>query len=344
MSTFFSFVIPCCNVEPYIRECLASVKNQSFQDWECLIGIETSTDRTDEVIREFTAGDERFHIFHGPRSGSCSASRNTGIDMAQGEYVIFLDGDDSIAEESLDRLAAQINANPGADLYLCDMVAYNDKTGAREHRNNYTAASPSEMTGPEAILELDRLWHGRFCPQLQLLVCRREFLLENKLKCVYGLRAEDLEMSPRALYRANRVVPLQEFFYLYRIHDNSVTAAKKPGHLYKDLATALKSLLAFYTTASQEPNFDPRVLPCWARQLLGRLYFMWFSPYMVKKIPRAWRLETLQLMFSGSFEDFNFLLRHTNLSKRVAGWWVRAFVKYSALRGTAELFSDAIIH
>ena len=129
MKPFFSLVVPCCDVEPFIRECLASVTDQSFQDWECLIGLEPSKDKTEEVIGEITAGDERFRIFHGPRSGSCSASRNTGIDMARGEYVIFLDGDDGIEKESLARIAAAIKARPGADLYPCAIKAYQDDTG-----------------------------------------------------------------------------------------------------------------------------------------------------------------------------------------------------------------------
>ncbi len=51
MKPFFSFIIPCCNVEPYIRECLASVTGQSFQNWKCLLGLEPSKDRTAEVTQ-----------------------------------------------------------------------------------------------------------------------------------------------------------------------------------------------------------------------------------------------------------------------------------------------------
>ena len=107
MNPFFSLIIPCCDVEPYVAECLQSVLDQSFQDWECLIGVETSKDRTEEVIREKTAGDDRFRIFTGPRTGSCSESRNIGTENARGEYVIFLDGDDLIAEGCLKKLYFQ---------------------------------------------------------------------------------------------------------------------------------------------------------------------------------------------------------------------------------------------
>ena len=339
MKPFFSIIIPCCDVEPYVRECLDSVTKQSFPDWECLIGIEPSKDKTEEVIGELTRGDERFRIFHGPRSGSCSASRNTGIDMARGEYVIFLDGDDSIAEESLARIAAKINANPGADLYPCAIVAYEEDTGKREVRDNYTDRSPTEMTGVEATLEIDRLWGGKFCPMLQLTVFRREFLVEHDLKCIYGLRRQDSEFSPRALYRAKRVFPLHEQFYLYRIRANSVsTASNIPGRFNKDWAIINKSLFSFYAAVSREPDFDTRVAACWARQWLPRMFFRWFYYRNLDQVPRRQRLETLQFIFSDGTGSFEALLKYANLSKRIAGWWLLVFLRHPAFGWMAELY------
>ena len=339
MKPFFSFIIPCCNVEPYIRECLDSVTEQTFRDWECLIGFEPSDDRTEEVIREITAGDDRFRFFHGPRSGSCSASRNTGIDMAQGEYVIFLDGDDGLQAESLARIAAGIRARPGADLYPCAIKAYNDVTGETEIRDNYTERSPAEMTGVEATLEIDRLWGGAFCPMLQMTVFRREFLVEHDLKCIYGLRRQDSEFSPRALYRAARVVPLHEAHYLYRIHGASVSnASKDPGHFLKDWAIITRSLLNFYAEVSREPGFDPRVAACWARQWIPRMTAMWFYPARMDRIPRRQRAETLMQTFPDGFESFDALLPYLNSFRRMAGWFLRVFVRRPALRWTAEWF------
>ena len=122
---FFSIIIPCCDVEPYVSECLDSLLNQPFGDWEALVGVETSKDKTEEIVREYAAKDPRFKVFTGPRSGSCSASRNTGTDLAQGEYVIFLDGDDTIEDGSLQRLHDKIAARPSADLYPCAIVVHN---------------------------------------------------------------------------------------------------------------------------------------------------------------------------------------------------------------------------
>lgn len=335
---FFSLIIPCCDVEPYIKECLDSVLNQSFRNWECLIGIETSKDRTEEVTRALTGTDPRFRIFTHERSGSCSASRNTGTDMARGEYVIFLDGDDTIAENSLATLAAKIQARPGADLYPCTILAYNETNGEKETRDNYPPDAPEEMTGPEATLLLERRWLNP-SPMLQFTIFRREFLVEHKLYCIYGLRNQDSEFSPRALYLAKRVVPLHEPYYLYRIRENSVqTSARGMGYFHKDFAIGLHSLLAFHAQVSKEPDFDGRVAQAWARAWISRILIFWFSRTYVKEIPREERLKTLKMIFAEGFADFDLLLRAASRKRRIAGWWVEFFLRHPRLGWFSERF------
>ena len=340
--SFFSFVVPCCDVEPYIEECLRSILNQSFQDWECLINIETSKDKTEEIIREITAGDPRFRIFTGPRTGSCSESRNIGIDNARGEYVIFLDGDDTIADGCLERLHEKICANPGADLYPCVIIANNEMTGESELRDNYGKDAPAEMTGVEATLYLGHRLRGHFCPMLQLTVHRREFLVKNNLKCICGLRHQDSEFSPRALYLAKRVVPLHEPFYYYRIRPNSVqTKAKGVGYFMKDWAIITKSLLAFYGKVSREDGFDTRVVPYWIRQWFSgtkRMNYAWFSPMVQKQIPLEKRVESLSFIFEDGFDTYNRMMKHGSFPQRIAAFHVQMFVKHPSLRWFAELF------
>ena len=126
MKPFFSIIVPCCNVAKYLRECLDSIVGQSFRDWECIIGVETSDDGTEEIVRGYEARDGRIRVFSGPRSGGCSATRNKGFAAAAGEYVICVDGDDSIAEGSLQCIHDAIAERPGADLYPCAIRVYNE--------------------------------------------------------------------------------------------------------------------------------------------------------------------------------------------------------------------------
>ena len=339
MKPFFSFVVPCCDVEPYIEECLLSILNQSFQDWECILGIETSKDRTEEIIREKTAGDPRFKIFTSPRTGSCSASRNTGIDMAQGEYIIFLDGDDTIADGCLKRLHDKICANPGADLYPCTIIANNEINGEREIRDNYAQDAPAELTGVEATVYMKNRLYGVYCPMLQLTVHRREFLVEHDLKCIRGLRCQDSEFSPRALYLAKRVVPLHEPFYLYRIRPNSVqTMAKGEDYFMKDWAIITKSLLAFYDKVSGEDGFDACVVPCWINQWFSRMNYMWFSRKAIKQVPREKRAEWLNFIFEDNYNAYCRMMKSGSIPQRIAAFHVRMFVKHPSMQWAAELF------
>ena len=340
MTPFFSIIVPCCDVEPYVCECLDSMLNQPFTDWECLIGVETSKDKTEEIVREYAAKDARFKVFTGPRSGSCSASRNTGIDMATGEYVIFLDGDDTIVEGSLQRLHDKIAARPGADRYSCAMLVYEDKTGLElERRDNYPSDFSGELTGPSAILAFGHFWQQHFCPMLQLAVFRRLFLQERHLRCIHGLRCQDSEFTPRAIYLSKRIIPLHEMFYLYRVRAESIqTSAKGAGYFLKDWAIIFRSLLAFHNSVVRDQDFDRRITKYWCQQWITGIFSFWFDKRSLRDIPRQNRVETIKLLFSNGYGDLVALLDGSSIKRKFAALWMVAFAELPPLRWCAEQF------
>jgi len=339
MTPFFSIIVPCCDVEQYVRESLDSVLNQSFSDWECLIGVETSKDKTEETVRAYAAKDPRFKVFTGPRSGSCSASRNTGIDMATGEYVVFLDGDDTIADGSLQEIHEKIAARPGADIYPCAMPVIDEVHGGNlPLRDNYPADFNGELSGPEATLLIYKLRRDP-CPMLQLSVFRREHLVANGLKCLHGMKRQDSEFAPRALYLAKRVVPIHVPFYLYRVRAGSIsTLAKKTDYFLKDYAAILKSLLAFHARVSAEPGFDRRISAFWARHWLTWVFYYWFSSRAMRGTTRAYRAEMLRSVFADGFGNFDALVRAASRPRRVAAGFVKLFVRRPALAWLADAF------
>lgn len=339
MDPFFSLVIPCCNIESYVEDCLQSVLKQTFRDWECIVYIETSSDRTEEIIRKNTADDPRFKILTGPKTGACSTARNRGVEAAEGEYIIFLDGDDAVADGCLERIHERICANSGADLYPCAMIARNEFNGKSELRDNYSPDAPAEMNGIEATLYLEKKWHGLLCPMLQISIYRKAFLRQNQLKCIPYLRQEDSEFSPRALYLAKRVVPIHELYYLYRIRPNSImTSMTDEGCFLKDRAIITKSLLAFYDKVSQEKGFDTRVIPCWNRQWISRMNYWWFSPKAQKEIPREKRVEWLSFIFADGYDSWRSMIRYGSRPQRIAAFLVQMFVRHPSMRWIAELY------
>lgn len=101
MNPFFSIVIPVYNVAPHLRDCLDSVRVQTFTNWEAICVDDGSTDGSGEILDEYASKDSRSRVIHQKNAG-VSASRNKGLDEAQGEWVVFLDGDDVLAPASLE--------------------------------------------------------------------------------------------------------------------------------------------------------------------------------------------------------------------------------------------------
>ncbi len=336
---FFTVAASCCNVAPYVRECLDSLVSQPFADWECVVWAEESTDGTEDILHEYAARDPRFRIHAGPRSGGVSASRNKGIELARGEYILFLDGDDYLSPGCLRRLHDAIAASPGADIYPCAIREFDHDSGDTLQTCDSFKRVPSvRMTGPEAILRQTPNWWPS--PMLPLYVFRRAFLQEHGLRCLPGIRSEDLEFFPRALYLARSVLPLHECHYQYRFRTGSICGQARtasPDFLYDDRAAVYRSLLAFFARVSARPDFDPRVGACWARAWIAtQIAFQWFHPPFFREIPRARRADTLQKLFADGFDAFDRLRRYGDVRTRIVGRWIRMFVRHPRLRGLAE--------
>lgn len=100
MKPVFSIIIPVYNVAPYLRECLDSVLAQTFTDWEAICVDDGSTDNSAMILDEFGARDGRIRIIHQENQG-VEFARNIGLAHAEGDRIIFMDGDDSIESKYL---------------------------------------------------------------------------------------------------------------------------------------------------------------------------------------------------------------------------------------------------
>lgn len=95
-----SVIVPVYNTEPYLRQCIDSILNQTFTDFELLLVDDGSTDHSGEICEEYAQIDARIKLFHTPNHG-VSAARNLGINQASGEWITFVDSDDWVEEEYL---------------------------------------------------------------------------------------------------------------------------------------------------------------------------------------------------------------------------------------------------
>lgn len=110
-----SIIVPVYNASKYLYRCLESILNQTFRDFELILINDGSTDNSLEILREYEAKDSRIVVIDKPNEG-VSAARNLGIEIAKGEYIMFCDSDDYVADNWCETLVIRSQTNPD---YLC---------------------------------------------------------------------------------------------------------------------------------------------------------------------------------------------------------------------------------
>jgi len=131
-----SIVMPTFNRRHLLPGSVASVRNQSFQDWELLIVDDHSTDDTKALVESWQTDDPRIHYLLNTRTKGPAGARNTGVDAARGEYLAFLDSDDEWLPHHLGRMTYFLNAYPDR----IDMMTANAEKRLRSTGEVYAAA------------------------------------------------------------------------------------------------------------------------------------------------------------------------------------------------------------
>ena len=126
-----SIIIPAYNADKYIGETIQSVMDQSVQEWELLVVVDGATDQTAQVAQSYADKDRRIQVYTKPNSG-VSGTRNFGLEKAKGDFIAFLDADDTWLPENLERKLTVLHNNPEimwvfSDMNLCDHKMENPK-------------------------------------------------------------------------------------------------------------------------------------------------------------------------------------------------------------------------
>lgn len=315
---FFSIVAPCCNVARYVDDMVSSVRGQSFADWECILSVEESDDATEAKCRAVAAADARFRVIVGPKSGSPATPRNRGLEIARGRYVLWLDGDDWLADEALARLAAALRAHgepeaaQGAVVECAEDADGRQRTVAR-HFNFAPSDNGRILVAGEAMVRFAHrptfAW-----PMASLTVCRIDFLRANGLLFVPGLRHEDEEWTPRVLTLAPRLLVLDADLYVYRRRAGSVMTSERLEEACLHTAAASHSLLLFFAAH----RFPEPVARAWARLVLSfffeRVFFRTSDA-----LPATVRTACLRrVLEKGGRRAYLKLTRHAGFPKKLA--------------------------
>lgn len=240
-------IVPVYKVEQYLAQCVDSVLEQSWQNWECILVDDGSPDGCPEICDAYAAKDCRIRVIH-KANGGLSDARNAGLDAAKGEYVTFLDSDDVLHPDFLKVLLEGIREQ-GADLSLCGYCRFSGEL-PRESAEGQTRV----LTRSEALGMLNE-WRSEEATEMVVACMKlyRKSLFEN-LRFRRGVLHEDEFITHQVLDRCGKVVCNSARLYYYRFNEQSImgTVDQQKAFAHLIFLEALGERIDFF--AQREPS------------------------------------------------------------------------------------------
>jgi len=222
----FSIIIPTYNVEKYVQACLASIVNQTFQDLEIIIVNDGSTDNSIHVIENYLSDKTVSIKILTQKNAGLSAARNTGIKEVEGEYVIFLDSDDTLELNSLELLNHAISLYPAEDFdYICFTRKQISETGIETNTVlvNYTFSEDDKILKREDVIHNALRFENISCSVTDKTF-KSSFLRRFSRNDVFvpGRYYEDHLFMMDVLQSTNNVLVTKHKLYRYLIREGSI--------------------------------------------------------------------------------------------------------------------------
>lgn len=232
----FSLIVPVYKVEEYLPKCIESVLTQKHQDFELLLIDDGSPDNCGKICDEYAAKyPEKILAVHQPNGGA-GAARNHGIRLSKGEYILFLDSDDSISEDLLSDLASVIEQNP------VDLILY----GARVIKDEKETGQLHEDVPTEQVIrvkEHPKLYFGVMAPWNRAY--KKTLFTENGIDFATKVWYEDIRVVTKILAVSRTAYRLPKPYYRYIQREGSAMNNKNSGRNV-EILYAYDDILSWY--------------------------------------------------------------------------------------------------
>lgn len=232
MSDTVTVIVPVYNVERYLNKCVESICAQTYRELEIIIIDDGSTDTSGERCDRWASADDRVRVIH-QKNGGLSAARNAGLEVACGDWLMFVDSDDSIAADTVERLLKSAREN-NCDISVCNIIrVFND--GSTEPF--YRPATECELLDGER----------RFETLLQPSVCNKLFRAElfDTVRFPVGKYYEDTYVYHRLVFRAARLALSGHDGYYYLMRHGSILGGEMYTDRYFDMIEAVYLRMTF---------------------------------------------------------------------------------------------------
>lgn len=206
-----SIIIPCFNVEGCIEDTISSVLRQDNQEWEIIAIDDGSTDGTLEKLKQLEKNDIRIHVFH-KENGGVSSARNMGIDKAQGEWIYFLDGDDTIAENMVSSIYSVNQIN--------DLIIFGFEHKKGGHKKQYPLPQKKHIFSDFLV--------NKKSIHISSIVFFKKFINDNNLYFEWNTHfGEDREFIVNSLKVHPSIEIINSYLFHYNYRENSAMTITK---------------------------------------------------------------------------------------------------------------------
>lgn len=284
-----SVIVPVYRVEKYLADCVDSILAQTFTDFELILVDDGSPDHCGAICDEYAQKDSRIRVIHQENQG-LSGARNSGIDVAQGEFITFIDSDDLVSPVYIELLYSGVVTHD-ADISCCKMISFNDGENTSSYSGLPNSIDTRCFSGREAVLSV---YNGT--GEVGIWACGKLYrrYLFRKHRFPVGKIHEDQAVVPVVLYEAKCVVSINSSQYYYRTRPGSITQNAFKAARF-DNVEAISSCAVFF---EKEKDYELAVV---ARRVMKKvnalLVVLALSENADHEIPRVYRLSRIKAIY-----------------------------------------------
>lgn len=303
-----SVVVPVYDVERFVDDCLISLRGQSYTDFEAVVVVDGSTDGSSAIVERHARADRRIRVLHQPNLG-LSAARNNGVQAARGDFLTFLDSDDTLPPDAYALMMSTIERT-GSDLVVGTLKRVTDR---RQQTMRLMERNHRVRRERVSLMEMPLILADVFATNK---VYRRTFWETAGVTFPDRLRYEDQPALTKAFLACHRFDVIPETVYLWRVRadQSSLTQGR---HELEDLVDRVRSKRM--STALVRQSASDELLDAWFRDILPVDMWEYF-----RAVPRAsedyWA--TLCAAVREFWNDDSVPFDHTRLpvQQRLMGW------------------------
>lgn len=218
MKAEISVIVPIYKVEQYLEECVDSLIEQTYKNIEIILVDDGSPDNCGAICDRYAEQDDRIQVIH-KKNGGLSDARNAGLDIASGEYVLFIDSDDYVSVDMVEELYGAIKKQ-NADISVC----YFQRVYVGNRKDKITEIDePKECYSPKELLS--QLYTTNNSPIAFVAwnkVYKKTLFSENGIRYPEGKYHEDTFTTYQLLYYAMKIAVVRKPLYFYRIRNDSI--------------------------------------------------------------------------------------------------------------------------